>query len=200
VSNETFDKIKIQLEKVKTLLLVQGGKFSYREKLIVAAGCTFILVSLAYMIYEPVQRAFSEQGQRLEQSDQEMEKVAIALARYSKLKARRQIIENSYKEVEISEGVRSLLSGIIESKAGIPQGQFDIDARDARPFGMNYEQTPFRVRFIITDYSRLVAFLKEIVLGPKPLILTSLEIKKRQTADGGLEVDLDVSSIRQTNK
>jgi len=173
---------------------------SSREKSLIAAGVVIILGFVIYAVYEPIQKAFSAQGARFEETIHTMDNVSIALARYAKLRARRQTIEDLYKEVEISEGVRSLLANIVESKAGIPAGQYDIDGRDAREFGTGYEQTPFRLRFIITDYKRLVSFLNEIVNGPKPLILTGLDIKKRQTADGSLEVELDVSSIRRVSK
>ena len=200
MNKQLLEDLQSYLSHTDKLLREQIRRLSWREKMLVAGALIFLAAAAGYLVYEPVQEAFASQSKRLQEVSQEMENVAIALGRYMKLKARQSGIEQMYKEVEITEGVRSLLSSIVESKAGIPAGQYEINEREPRAFGVDYEQTPFRVRFIITDYQRLVNFLGEIVNGAKPLILISLDIRKRPTSDGSLEVELEVSSIRRINR
>jgi len=159
VNSETLSEIKTQFAQMRAAVIEQFKKLSSRERALVWGALVIILAFFGYVIYEPVQAAFSEQTKRLQDAERTLDNVALALGRYIKLKTRQQSIENLYKEVEISEGVRSLIASLIESKAGIPAGQYEIVDSQPREFGAGYQQTPFRVRFSITDYSRLVSFL-----------------------------------------
>lgn len=197
MSNETLSNIKVNLEKGLTFVRSQVKGFSQREKMMLAGGILILLGTCLYMVYEPVRDAFQDQTHRFEDLTRQMDNVSLALKRYLKLKNRREAIEALYKEVEISEGVRTLLANLVETKAGIALGQYEIKQNDEHEFGKGYMQSSFKISFVITDYARLIGFLSEVVSGPKPLILQGLEIRRRSTNDGSLEISLDVSTIRR---
>lgn len=193
----SWDTYKAKIYELYQGAALQVHRLSGREKMAFSVLALFLAVVLSYAIYQPLTKAFEEQAHRLEEAGRDMQDVTVALDRYFKLKRQKELIEGRFKEIEMDEGVRSLLVNIIESKAGIPNGQYEINSSDAREFGSGYEETPFRIKFTTVDYTRLVGFLTEIVSGQKPLILTRLEIRKRSSPDGSLDINLDVSAIRR---
>ena len=190
--------MKTELTQLKKNAAEYFKKLSKREKTIITVAVCMGFVTVGYQIYQPVRIAFESQSERLTGVQRDMESVSLALARYSKLKARQQAIENAYKEVEIKEGALSHLENLVRTKAGITSG-FTIKDKPVREFGGGYEQAPFSVRFVITDLPRLVDFLKEIVVGQRPLILANLDVTRRPAGDS-VEVEMEVSSIRKIAK
>ncbi|RIL09570.1 MAG: hypothetical protein DCC75_06240, partial [Proteobacteria bacterium] len=140
----------------------------------------------------------AEQEQRLSTAKNDIETVALGLVRYNKLIARRQAIEDTYSKMEFSEGALSYLDKLVREKAGIVGGD-PIKAMRPKPFAGKYEQDPFTIRFTITDLPRLVDFLFELVRGPRPMILASLDLKRRAAGDA-LEATMDVASIRKAKQ
>lgn len=168
---------------------------SARERVLLIAAIIVVVVLAISSIVPAISQAFSKQSADIEAFNKQMSLVVESLGRYSKLEARRKEIEDAYREVEISEGILTYLEQLIKSKAGIEQGH-SINPRETRPFGNKFEQASVTVKFTIVDLKRLVQFLEELVHGSKPFILGRLEIKRRPAGDS-LEVELDVSSIRE---
>ena len=50
------------------------------------------------------------------------------------------------------------------------------------------------MKFPITDYPRLIDFLKELTQGAHPMILASLTLRKRPAGDA-LDVEMEVISM-----
>lgn len=173
-------------------------KLSPREKAIIFIAAAMVLVSIGYQIYKPINEAFIAQQKKQAEIQEQMTFVTTALGRYSRLKSRQAEIELAYKEVEIKEGALSHLENLVRNKAGIASG-FTIRDKPTKEFGGNYEQAPFSIKFTITDFPRLVEFLKELVHGQHPMILASLDLKKRPAGDA-IEAEMDVSSVRKVTR
>lgn len=172
---------------------------SRREQLLVALAAVVAVVMGLYSIYEPIRDAFDHQAVELAEAKTRSGSVARTLEQYLKLKARRDTIEGVYRKVEFEEGALSYLDNIIQTKARIPSGQFKILDNPARPFGGNYEQSTFGVRFSTSNLEALVDFLTEVVRGTRPLILGRLSLQKSRLGDR-IEVEVDVSSLRKVSK
>ena len=185
-------------EKLQALLREQLKKLSAREKIIVSIACGMIAITLAYQVYKPVRNAFQDQARRAERIQEQLKPVSTAIARYSRLKARKAAIELAYKEVEIKEGMLSNLENLVRNQAGISSG-FTIHDRPEKTIGDNYRQAPFSIKFVITDFPRLISFLKELVHGEHPMILTKLDLKKRPAGDA-LEVEMEVNSVYRVGR
>lgn len=173
-------------------------KLSKREKVIILVAGVMVIGTLIYSIYQPMERAFEEQQVKIDDTAQELERTTIALARYAKLKTKRDEIERSNREVEFSEGVLTYIEELLKTKAGVVSNP-QINPREPKPFGEMYEQAPVSVRFPIVDLKRLTEFLEELVYGKKPLILSSVEIRRRPAGDS-VDVELEVSSLRKVAK
>lgn len=189
--------MKPTFERYRAAFRAWYGKLSKRERHLLSAPLIVVALLLVYVIlYRPVASAFAAQRSELAEADLEIKRISALLDKYTRLRAKRQEIENQYREIEIKEGGLTLLENLIRTKLDAAPGSFTIKERDnpSREFGGNYEQQPFNVRFNTTDLGKLVYFLQEMVHGPKPLILRKIDIRRRGER---LEVDLDVSSIRR---
>lgn len=170
------------------------NSFSPRERSLMAAGLAVFVLIVVLAITRPIATLFSEQALELMQAQQNVRDMAASINRYEKLLQRRAEVERAFQSVEIKEGTTSHLEGLIRNTAGIDQGGFNIKAQSPKPFGKEYQQTFYSVNFSTTDYGRLIDFLKELVDGPKPLVLKRLDIKRSRSGDK-LDVDLEVGSI-----
>lgn len=187
-------QLATHIEKLTVASRQYFATLSSRERVLVAICGVAVLVSALYLIYAPIEESFAAQERELNDATLKLQNVAAALTRYQKLRARREEVEREFREVEISEGALSYLEELVKTKAGVLNPQ--INPRDIRDFGSQYEQAPFQIRFPIVDLTRLVQFLETLVKGPKPFILASLDIKRRPAGDS-LDVELEVSSIRK---
>ena len=183
------------LQRYSTLAKEQFSKLSRREQGIVAAGVLFVVAMCCYWIYLPISESFAEVNKHFLDAQIRAKASAGALERYLKLKARKDAIETQYREVEFKEGALSHLENLIRNKAGIASG-FTIKDGQPRPFSGVYEQLPISMKFSTTNVPALVDFLKEIVHGTRPLILSRMDISKPRRGDR-LDVDIDVSSLRK---
>ncbi len=178
------------------LLYSKFQALTQREKVIIVVAATVSVFMLSYQIYEPIRRLCREQTEQMVALESSMKTVAPGIERYVKLRARRDSIEEEYREVEFKEGALSHLENLVRNKAGITAG-FTIKDNPPKEFGGNYEQTLFNIKFTTTNLETLVEFLKELTYGAKPLVVSKVDIQKSKFADR-LEVDVDASSIRRT--
>ena len=172
------------------------AQLSQRERLLVLGAAVIggILV-LAYFA-GPVTTAFRQQSAAITRARMDASTLPAVARRYLEIKARRAAIENRFKQVEFREGtVLSHLEQLIRDKAQIPAKEFNIRQGEARDFGKDYEQTPFTVKFSTTNLAALVEFLKELVEGSKPMILSRLDVTRRRGSNR-LDVEMDASAIK----
>ena len=185
------------IDKYRTAAVAWVTKLSKRERMLIGLPIPIIVVIFLYsVLYRPIADAFASQRVELEAAQLEIKTVAVMLEKFKTLRARRQELETRYREIEIKEGGLTLLESLIRAKLDPPPGSFTIKegGSPSREFGGSYEQQNFIVDFTTGDLGKLVAFLQEVVHGPKPLILKRLEMRKQGER---LHVVLDVSSIRR---
>jgi len=176
----------------------QLASLSRREQMLITLAVVVAGIMGIYSIYEPISDAFDHQAIALAEAQGRSKSIPGTLEKYLKLKARRDAIESRYRKVEFEEGALSHLENLIRAKALVSSG-FTIKDSAPRPFGGNYEQVPFSVRFSTSNLETLVDFLNEVVHGSRPLILGRLALQKSRVGDR-LEVELDVSNLRKTTK
>ncbi|MBN8550584.1 MAG: type II secretion system protein M [Deltaproteobacteria bacterium] len=185
----------LALQPTYRMLFAKYQALTAREKVIIIVAAIVAVFILLYQVYEPIRRIFTQQKEQLSTLDASMKTVAPGIERYVKLRARRDAIEEEYKEVEFKEGALSHLENLVRNKAGISSG-FTIKDNPPKEFGGNYEQTLFNIKFTTTNLETLVAFLSELTNGAKPLVVSKIDIQRSKFADR-LEVDVDASSIRR---
>ena len=167
---------------------------SPREQKLLLGAVAVVVIFMVFSFIQPIQNMFLDQSLELSKAEQEVHNIAVEINRYQRLKLRRSQVEQEFKSVEIKEGALSHLESLVKDKAGIAQGAFTIKDQPPKPFGAGYQQTFFSVNFSTTDYPRLIDFLKELVDGPKPLVVKRLDLKRTRGGDK-LEIDLEISSI-----
>lgn len=196
---EALSPAKTMLWRGVTLTKEWYGRLSLREQGLVIASMGVGLLLLLIVVVQDSLQAFADQNKEELELQVAMKNIAVALERYTKLDGRRAAIEARYKQVEIKEGALSHLETIIKQKAGIGPGNFSIRELPAKEFGGNFEQLSFSVKFSTSDLSSLVAFLREVVYGEKPLIVGRIDVQMNRRQDA-LDVELDVSTIRRTRE
>lgn len=171
-------------------------RLSDRERTILFCAIGLGILFGIWMVFSTVSDFFDEQSARIAKLENDSEDVKKNLLRYAKLRALRDSIESEFRGGELKEGALSYLEGLLSEKAGIGKSEFSIRDGGTRPFGTEYEQGSFSIRFTIQSYEKLVNFLREIVDGKKPLMLRRLSMQRRRGSDR-LELDIDINSIRK---
>ncbi|MBX7137274.1 MAG: hypothetical protein K1X83_04750 [Oligoflexia bacterium] len=181
------------IKQAKDYLAAMSG----REKLLIGVGLIVLLGLALVQIYGSISAGFSSQSVEITRLERDLNDLSTLLDRYTKVKSRRDAIENQYKSVEINEGVYSHLENLIKKFALVDSG-FTISENPQLKFGGNYLQLPFVVKFTTTNLKALVDFLKQIVEGPKPLVISRLNLTRSRGRDS-LDVELEVSSIKRAS-
>ena len=185
-----------RLQQMVSLVRDHLNKLSLRERVFLVA-CVLVVggIGMYEFIITPFSAALEAQSAKMEGVQRSVGTLKVLLDRHHRLQEKRQAIEEQYREVEIKEGVRAHLESLVKSKAGIASGYVIKSVRD-QPFGMNYGQETFLVKFETVNFPATVDFLEEIVYGKRPLILTRLDLKKGRNAEN-VAVEVDVSSIKK---
>ncbi len=185
---ERFSKyLEAALQKFATL--------SERERLLIIGSAAVIFSLAATQLIASSISLFETQSRSITLAEEDIRTLPTVLERYTRLRARRDAIETQYRQVAMKEGALSYIEELIKSKLKLVRPNFDIKDPAARPFGGQFEQLPYILKLSTTDIDALVDFLKEIVEGAKPLILSRLELQRRAGSER-LEVEMDISSIR----
>ena len=167
---------------------------SGREQQILVACGAIIVVALVSWGWGAATEAFDDQYRRIAQVEQQLSKLASEVDQYSKWKGRKDAIEKRFRQVEIKEGVASYLETLLRTKAEVSKG-FSIKDLGASEFGKDFQQESYSVTFSTSNLAALVAFLKELTFGERPVVLSrlDLEMPSHRTA---LDVRLEVAAIR----
>ena len=168
------------------------ARLSWRERSLLGAAVGVAFLLFAYNAAINTKAEFSALALKISQAEADAAQVKSSLERYMELKNKSDEIRRIYKSVEIEEGELSYLEKLIKEKAGIAP---NIVTPAERDFGSEYIQKPFVIKFSTTDFKGFVEFLKALVEGPKPFILSRLDLTRRRGADR-LEVDMEASSLR----
>lgn len=171
-------------------------KLTAREILLIVGALVIGLVMGIVVIVEEVRATFADQQRRLALLQEAINNIPARLETHARLKARRQAIEQQFRMVEMREGALSYLENLIKTKAGVPSGAFTIKDFPSRSFGKDFEQTPYSVKFTTSNLSTLIEFLRELVHGEQPFLVSKLDLRMARNNEA-LEVELEVSSIRR---
>jgi len=171
------------------------SNLTIRERAIMALLVAGLVLFGLYEFVARIQAVFAEQTVRLAEAETATKKVSENLGRYVKLKAHRDAIEREYRGVEIKEGVYAHIETLVRTKLGVSSG-FTIKDNPAKDIGRNFEQTTYVLTFEVVALQPLVDLLRELVDGPRPLLLSRLEVSKTTRGDK-LKVELDVVSIKE---
>lgn len=119
----------------------------------------------------------------------------VRIVTYQSLRKRRQEIEERFKSSDAQTAIPTYLESVFSEKIGTRGSNLAISNQPQAPLGEGYIQTPFSVRFQVTDVQPLVAFLTELNHGKQPLIVSEIEMAKTYAGDR-VEVSLKVSGVR----
>lgn len=191
----SFEPIRAHLGHYVALSTAALSKLSSREIGLIILSVVSVLVILAAVIFESVLAAFTEQEQRLTQMQQVLEALPTRIEAFAKRKDRRDVIEQRYMSVQISEGALSRLENLVKEKAGVSSG-YTIKDFPPTPFGKNFEQTNYSVRFTTANLPALVNLLTELSDPKSPLMLSRLKIDMNPRGEA-LVVELEVSTIQK---
>ena len=188
---------RIQLSTIKRRAREELFKLSPRERWLIVGAVAAIVFFVSWQTIEKVKMVMRNQDQKIESARQDLSDLRERFQRFSALQSKRRAIEEQFKEVGLKDGVKSHLEDLLKNKAGVSSG-YAIKELPAVQFGGSYQQTPFSVKFTVASLDGLVSFLKELVEGANPLVVTELEIKRDPIGDK-LRISVDVSSIRKAD-
>lgn len=184
-----------KFEKVKQKTTIWFSSLTPREKVLTLTAGAIALLFLLSSLYSPLAEAFDNQTVQFASAKDSLRETPRLLRDYLRLTRKRDAIEKRYKEVSFPEGALAHLEKLLIEKGKIAQGQFNITEK-TQPFGPEYEQEVYTIKFRTTSLSQLVDLLKELTRGDKPLLLSRLDMTKSFSGDR-LDIDLDVSSLRK---
>lgn len=175
----------------------QWEKLSPREQFILLGLFIFLFSTATYLLGGQLSTAFSTQAAQLAEAELNLKRTTILLDKYGKLSAKRTSIQNRYLQLEVKEGegARTLLDKLLRAKAGTTTNLSIVDGQ-RKAFTGEFERFPLTVKFQTADLTSLVNFLYEAIYGPRPLLVSRLEIQRNRAGDR-LDVDLDVSSLQR---
>jgi len=173
---------------------------SSREKIVVGSLIAIVILTAIYYLCSSISQSFQDQTEALAKAREEAGQVEPLLRTYLEQLKRRDLIKDRFREVEFKEGVISHLEELAQRKAGLAQGEFSITTNpNTRSFGEDFEQVAYTIKLNkLNNLPGLVELLKELVEGPRPMLLTGLNITK-QRGINILQVDIDVSAIKKKN-
>jgi len=171
-------------------------RLSLRERVLIVLSGVIGLGITGATILEPIQEAFLDQELRLAQAEQNVGRTADLVEKYLKLKSRRDAIEREYQGVEIKEGAVAYLERLLGRRFE-SNPRPEIKDLPSQKIGTRFEQNSYTIRAQSRSLDTLVQFLKDLVHGEHPLLLTRLKVARSRRGDR-LEFQMDVSTIRET--
>ncbi|MCB0317170.1 MAG: hypothetical protein KDD56_00330 [Bdellovibrionales bacterium] len=183
-----------QINKIKDTLSQQYAKLSAQERSLIIVALILVSLFILAPIYDEIESIFTKQTQKLKTVQANVKLTPKKIAEYLSLKKRRDEVKERYKKVELKQGVRSHIESLISKHIGNDASP-TIQNLNLKQIGQGYVQEPFKVNFNASDLKSLSKFLKDLVEGSQPLVLSRLVIRSSRSGER-LEVSLDTSSIR----
>ncbi|MCB0335845.1 MAG: hypothetical protein KDD62_06050 [Bdellovibrionales bacterium] len=185
-----MDQISILKEKLVSWLKGLTG----REKAIMAGMLLVVAVFMLDGILTPLHQAFKDQEAKLQKLERHAQEVPFVIERYVRLLNRKKALDQEFKDVELTEGPLAYIESLIKDK-GISD-KFTINEQRSKPVGDKYEQTPFLIKFSVSELGQLVRLLDGLVHGKQPLALNRINFTKSRRGDS-LEIDMEVYAIKR---
>lgn len=188
----------------RSLLSPQVTKYiSERSPREIAIGVVALVLVAVMAIYsfviEPTAAAFERQSASFKDLANTTSVAPSILGRYAKLAARRKELEQFYEKVDVSANPLSHLERLLRDTANVAPGAYNVSPREGVQLGGKYAHKIFIVKFETTSLTSLTAFLKALTSGEQPMLISQINLEKRQTSDA-LSVQLEVSGFEAVSK
>lgn len=169
---------------------------SARERLLIVGGVLIISLAVVINLAQVVVTTYQDQSLEITAAETDMETAKSLLRAQTRLIQQRNILEERYRKIEFREGPLSYIEGLITDKLSLPSNKFSINPKPPQPFGREFEQSTFNLKFRVNSLEKLVNFLSSLNSKDKPMIISKLDMSK--SADGNnLDVSLEVSCIHK---
>jgi hypothetical protein len=156
-------------------------------------------MGLYSFVLEPTAAAFERQSAAFKDLSNTASVAPSILGRYAKLAARRKELELFYEKVDIKANPLSHLERLLRDVANVAPGAYNVSPREGVQLGGKYAHKIFLVKFETTSLDNLTAFLKALTTGQQPMLISQINLEKRQTSDA-LAVQLEVSGFEAVSK
>lgn len=189
--------LKIGNRAVNEILRTTWVKLSGRERGIVVAGIlVLIFIVVHVVVYTPIKERFVQQQRKQAEIHRTIEVIPDMLGRYSLLLGRRREIEQFYEKLDLRKPALSHLEDLLRNVANVPSGSYTVTTRTQPDFAGKYKHESFLVRFDTSSMENLAAFLRNVVQGQQPMLLSQITIERKMSADA-LSVQVEVSSFKK---
>lgn len=172
---------------------------SAREKFMALVAVLVLLSLGGYSLVEPVGVLMQKSSQELKKARDSLGLLPTQIEKYFILNSRQKEIEKRYQKVSFPDGeVLSYLEGVIKEQGGVEKNtDYKINEQPQREFGGQYIQEAFRIELYLLSEESLAKILSELVRGPRPMVLSRLNVKSTPNKSR-LIVNLEVSSFRRS--
>ena len=159
-------------------LLAWFTALNQREKLIVGATVVFGLLFSLQQLFGLVEDHMDSTRQLVAVRKSQLEEVGKILRRYAALRKRRDLLQSTYAESQLTfEQVTTELDRIV--KDAINSDNYELKKPHApTPFGFEYEKQEFTLIVKSLALPQLVKLLYQIEQGGKPIYLSKIDITK----------------------
>ncbi len=185
-----------QVKELQAKFVKWMKSLTQKEHILLAVACVFVLFWLSGIVYESVTGKLDKHEKTLKTELTKLKSVPEVIETNIKLRKRKAEVEEKLKGVELSQGGLAHLEQLIKTKAKISEKDFSIKPKSTRKISERFEQTPYSVKMEVTEYKNLLSFLRELVNGPKRMVLNTLNLTKSRNGQK-LAVDLEVSSLKR---
>ena len=191
--NASKEKVLAAGDKAKEKALDWYTELGQRERNLIIAGILFIIGMIVYSVGSTLIQDFDRQKRIIAELETSNSQVAGYAGEFGAAKQRLADIEKQFESIKFEGGVRSHLETLLTNTARIEK--YKIRPNRPLKLGDAYQLEPFNISFDTTDLASLTNFLKEVIYGPRPLLITRLDIAKSRRTNK-LTVTLDVNSVK----
>ncbi|MFN8389569.1 MAG: hypothetical protein U0136_04700 [Bdellovibrionota bacterium] len=149
-----------------------------REKLLVGASGVFAVVFLLQQAFGAIEDHLESTNQLVVARRTQLEEAAKILRRYSTLRQRREALQTTYAESQLTfEEVTNDLDRVVKDAIG--SDNYELKKPHApTPFGFNYEKQEFTLIVKSLTLPQLVKLLYQIEQGARPIFLSKVDMTK----------------------
>ena len=152
-----------------------------REKLLVGAAGLFGIFFVLQTTFGLVNESIDDTRLRVGQRTAQLQEIASILKRYQSLKQRRDVLQTTYEESQMTfEQVTIELDRIVRDAIGNDNYELKKPPSTTK-FGFDYEKQEFTLIIKALSREQRVKLLHQIEQGGRPIFLSKVDIAKSQS-------------------
>lgn len=182
--------MKLNVAQVFSQITTALLRLSGREQMYIVIALGIAVSMGAARLINTTKSHFSQQKNVLNNLQQNAGELGGLIRSYLSTLQRKRDIEGQYEQIGQSDGSLSYLERTVNTIVGVSP---EISSLPARPFGVRYEQIPFRVQFRTRESNKLFSLLGTLTRGTQRYLITKIEISPR--IDKQLDVVMELSSL-----